>query len=108
THLIEVDAHRRVGSALLHLGTIEVVERVEGYQRKESLTGASRGSHPLDQPPSSLVTRAIWYTVPPELLEAADVAAELVPSALHASEHAAIGMLPLFAICDRWDVGGVS
>ena len=54
------------------------------------------------------MTRAFWYTVEPEVLEAAGVPVPAWPGALHAVEHAAIGLLPLFTICDRWDVGGVS
>ena len=62
----------------------------------------------LDLPPTRLATRAFWYTVHDHVLEAADLAPRRVPGALHAAEHAGIGMLPLFTICDRWDVGGVS
>jgi DEAD/DEAH box helicase domain-containing protein len=108
THLLEVEATRTVGAARLSLGTAEVVARVVGYQRKESLTGALLGSEPLVLPPASLVTRAFWYVVDPALVAAADIDRARLPSALHAIEHAAIGILPLFAICDRWDVGGVS
>jgi DEAD/DEAH box helicase domain-containing protein len=55
-----------------------------------------------------LVTRAFWYTVDPAVLAAAGVRPRAVPGTLHAAEHAGIGLLPLFTICDRWDVGGVS
>ena len=66
------------------------------------------GTEELDLPPTVLITRAFWYVVEPELLAAAGLAPADWPGTLHAAEHAAIGMLPLFTICDRWDVGGVS
>jgi len=62
----------------------------------------------LEMPAQELVTRSFWYTVAPEVLTDAGVADPDVGGTLHAVEHAAIGMLPLFTICDRWDVGGVS
>jgi DEAD/DEAH box helicase domain-containing protein len=108
TRLLDTDLHRAVGAAGLSLGTAEVISRVVGYQRKETLSSTLVASEPLDLPPSSLVTRAIWYVVDPALADTAGVERCQLPSALHAVEHAAIGILPLFAICDRWDVGGVS
>jgi DEAD/DEAH box helicase domain-containing protein len=66
------------------------------------------GEHPLDLPPRSLATKAIWWTMPVEELAAAGVDEATIPGAAHAAEHAAIGMLPLFATADRWDIGGVS
>src|SRR5207237_10124303 len=62
----------------------------------------------LDLPPSRLITRAFWWEIDPSVLGRARVAPGDWPGTLHAAEHAAIGMLPLFTICDRWDVGGVS
>lgn len=108
TRLLEVDARRPVGRALLHLGTVEVESRVVGYQRKDSLTGAVVATEALVLPPGCLVTRGIWYVVEEDVVARAGIEMARLPSALHAAEHAAIGMLPLFAICDRWDVGGVS
>jgi DEAD/DEAH box helicase domain-containing protein len=104
--LLEVEAVRQVGAVQLHLGSVEVCSRVVGYQRKEVLTGALVAAEPLELPETVLQTRAVWWVLPPEV--AAAVAPEQLPGALHAAEHAAIGMLPLFAICDRWDVGGLS
>jgi DEAD/DEAH box helicase domain-containing protein len=90
------------------LGAVEVHQQVTGYQRKDSLSGKSLGMEELDLPPSTLRTRAFWYVVPEAVLTDAGIDRSAVPGALHAAEHAAIGMLPLFTICDRWDVGGVS
>jgi DEAD/DEAH box helicase domain-containing protein len=106
--LLEVDDARAVGGALLHLGAVEVSSRVVGYHRKDALTGALVAVEALELPTSTLVTRAVWYVLPAEVVAAAAVDGDRLPGALHAAEHAAIGMLPLFAICDRWDVGGLS
>ena len=106
--LLEVDHERPAGRAHLHLGGVEVSSRVVGYQRKDSLTGAVVASEGLELPTSTLITRALWYVLPPEVVDRAGIDPSQLPGALHAAEHAAIGMLPLFAICDRWDVGGLS
>jgi DEAD/DEAH box helicase domain-containing protein len=102
------EARRRVGRFEVGLGPVDVHQTVTGYQRKDTLTGESLGVTPLDLPTSTLTTRAFWYLVPDALLAAAGVDRADAPGALHAAEHAGIGVLPLFTICDRWDVGGVS
>jgi DEAD/DEAH box helicase domain-containing protein len=110
--IVGCDAHRPVGGGAagleVGLGAVEVHQQVTGYQRKDSLTGRSLGHERLELPASTLRTRAFWYVVPAGVLAAAGIAGADVPGALHAAEHAAIGVLPLFTICDRWDVGGVS
>jgi len=106
--VLDVDRCRSVGRAGLHLGSIEVASQVVGYQRKDASSGEVLGTEPLDLPPSRLVTRGVWYTIEPADLAQARVAPGSWPGTLHAVEHAAIGILPLFTICDRWDVGGVS
>ncbi len=88
-------------------GTVRVTSQVTGFLRRLP-SGEVLGTHPLDLPERSLTTKAVWWTVPEEVLAAAGVEATVVPGALHAAEHAAIGMLPLVATSDRWDVGGVS
>jgi DEAD/DEAH box helicase domain-containing protein len=102
------DARQTAGPLEVGLGEVEVTQQVTGFQRKDTLTGRSLGTEALDLPPSTLRTRAFWYVVPDRLLDGAGIDPMAVPGALHAAEHAAIGVLPLFAICDRWDVGGVS
>jgi DEAD/DEAH box helicase domain-containing protein len=106
--ILTEDDRTRVGRALLHLGAVEVSEQVIGYRRKNLFTGEALGDEELDLPPTTLETRAFWYTIEPSVLGRAGVAPAAAPGTLHAAEHAAIGMLPLFTICDRWDVGGVS
>ena len=106
--VLAVDRSRSVGRATLHLGSIEVASQVTGYQRKDATTGEVLGTEVLELPATRLQTRGVWYTVTPAELTAAGVEASRWPGTLHAVEHAAIGILPLFTICDRWDVGGVS
>ncbi len=95
------------GSVGIALGEVEVTSQVVGYLRRLP-SGAVLDQIPLDLPARRLRTRAVWYTVSSALLTTAGLDAARVPGALHAAEHAAIGLLPLFAVCDRWDIGGVS
>ncbi len=88
-------------------GTVDVTSQVVGFLRRLP-SGEVLGEEPLDLPASTLRTRAVWWTMPLELLTSAGVAEADVPGAAHAAEHAAIGMMPLVATCDRWDIGGVS
>ena len=88
-------------------GTVRVTTQVTGFLRRLP-SGEVLGTHLLDLPERALTTKAVWWTVPEDVLTAAGVAPASVPGALHAAEHAAIGMLPLVATSDRWDVGGVS
>jgi DEAD/DEAH box helicase domain-containing protein len=106
--VLGLDRWRPIGRALLNLGAIEVASQVIGYQRKDVSTGEVLATESLDLPPSRLVTRGVWYTIDPRELTAAGIASSRWAGTLHAVEHAAIGILPLFTICDRWDVGGVS
>jgi len=97
-----------VGGAVVHLGAVEVRSHVIAYQRKQQSTNRVIEVCELDLPERALVTRACWYTVPAEAMERAGIAPGRVMGTVHAAEHGLIGMLPLFTICDRWDVGGVS
>ncbi|MCQ4614167.1 DEAD/DEAH box helicase [Corynebacterium pseudogenitalium] len=86
---------------------VEVTDRVTGYVVR--LADGSVSEHiPLDLPAQHLETRAVAYTIDPLVLDSLGISAGEVPGALHAAEHAAIGLLPLIATCDRWDIGGVS
>ncbi|WP_407642525.1 DEAD/DEAH box helicase [Actinomadura craniellae] len=91
------------GAATLHFGSVEVTRQVVAYQMRRQPSGTVLGEKPLDLPPRTLRTRAVWWTLPSPDLAEADLA-----GAAHAAEHASIGLLPLFATCDRWDIGGVS
>ncbi len=97
-----------VGRATLHLGRVEVTTQVTGYRTLSTLGHRVLGRYELDLPASELRTTAMWWTFDDDLVDDAGVNEVALPGALHAAEHAAIGILPLFTICDRWDVGGVS
>ena len=103
-----VDADVAWGPLTLSFGTVEVSTQVIGYDKRRLPDFELLGSEELDLPARSLVTKGVWWTAPPEVVAAAGITVEQLPGALHAAEHAAIGLLPLLATCDRWDLGGVS
>ncbi|MFF7648549.1 DEAD/DEAH box helicase [Streptomyces sp. NPDC007983] len=96
------------GDARLCFGSVEVTNQVVSFLRRKLITGEVLGETKLDLPPRTLRTRAVWWTVTEDQLEEARVHPQALGGALHAAEHASIGILPLFATCDRWDIGGVS
>jgi DEAD/DEAH box helicase domain-containing protein len=106
--LLGTDRSQEWGGARLCFGSVAVTRQVVGFLRTRVLTGEVIAEVPLDLPPRLLRTRAVWWTAPEDLLSAAGLAPAEVSGAVHAAEHAAIGLLPLVATCDRWDVGGVS
>jgi DEAD/DEAH box helicase domain-containing protein len=106
--VLATDIEEPWGEARIHFGSVEVTHQVVSYLRRRLITGEVLGETKLDLPPRTLRTRAVWWTVTDEQLGAARIHPEELPGALHAAEHASIGLLPLFATCDRWDIGGVS
>jgi DEAD/DEAH box helicase domain-containing protein len=97
---------RRAGLELA-FGEIEVTEQVVGYERKTISSQEKIELVPLDCPPSSFLTEAIWFVPEPWQLEGLDAMPKLLGT-LHAAEHALIAMLPLWTMSDRWDIGGLS
>jgi DEAD/DEAH box helicase domain-containing protein len=106
--VVAEDAARPLGPGRLSQGRVRVTHQVVGFLRRAVPGGEPLGEEPLDLPARSLDTVAVWWTLPPDLLATVDLAPADLPGAAHAAEHAAIGLLPLFATCDRWDIGGVS
>jgi DEAD/DEAH box helicase domain-containing protein len=96
------------GEAEVSFGEVRVTRQVTGFVRRRADTGAPLGDTPLDLPPRHLLTRAVWWTVSAAGRDQLAAASVDLGGAAHAAEHAAIGLLPLFATCDRWDIGGVS
>lgn len=106
--VLETDAEIPWGDGRLCYGSVEVTNQVVSFLRRRLITGEVLGETKLDLPPRTLRTRAVWWTVTEDQLDAARINPEQLGGALHAAEHASIGMLPLFATCDRRDIGGVS
>ncbi|WP_241780606.1 DEAD/DEAH box helicase, partial [Streptomyces wadayamensis] len=106
--VLETDAEISWGDGRLCYGSVEVTNQVVSFLRRRLITGEVLGETKLDLPPRTLRTRAVWWTVTEDQLDAARINPEQLGGALHAAEHASIGMLPLFATCDRRDIGGVS
>lgn len=105
--ILDVDDMRHYQGLQVASCQVEVFHQVTSYLRRLD-TGEILDSVELDYPPQRLVTRAVAYTMPESTLRSWGVGSDIAPGALHAAEHAAIGMLPLIATCDRWDIGGVS
>lgn len=106
--ILSTDRVAAWGDAQVCVGDVEVTSQVVGFARRRMGTGEILGREPLDMPQRTLRTRGTWWTVSEE--QVARLASEGIDlgGAAHAAEHAAIGLMPLIATCDRWDIGGVS
>jgi DEAD/DEAH box helicase domain-containing protein len=96
------------GPASVSFGEVLVTRQVVSYARRSTETGLTLGEDVLELPERRLPTRAVWWTIGAGQRAELAAAGLDLPGAAHAAEHASIGLLPLVAACDRWDVGGVS
>ena len=96
------------GPASVSFGEVDVVRQVTSFTRRNPETGQPLGEEALDLPPRALRTRAVWWTISDGQREELLRRGVDLAGAAHAAEHTAIGLLPLFAACDRMDIGGVS
>jgi DEAD/DEAH box helicase domain-containing protein len=103
----EVAAEREILGVRLLFGRVTVTEQVVAYQRRAVGSGAILDLVPLEAPPTTFDTEAVWFLPGSALLEPLKDLPSLL-AALHAAEHALIALLPLWAMCDRWDIGGLS
>ncbi len=116
--ILTVEEEVTWGDARLCLGEVEVTSQVVGFVRRRVATGELLGQESLTMPERTLRTRGVWWTVSDEQVASliagggVGIATESggidIAGAAHAAEHASIGLMPLVATCDRWDIGGVS
>ncbi len=107
TWIEKTETRRESCGVTLCYGEVKVTEQVLGYQRKDITTNQAVDLIPLLMPPSEFRTQALWYELDYRLLESDLPVGDLL-GALHATEHGQIAVLPLLAMCDRWDIGGLS
>jgi DEAD/DEAH box helicase domain-containing protein len=106
--IVQSTQSKPVGTTTAYLGKVRVTEQVIGYRRKQQFTETVLDEEFLDLPPTSFDTVALWFDVPATIAQRIASLRLDFHGGLHAVEHAAIGLLPLFAMCDRWDIGGLS
>jgi len=92
----------------VYLGNVDVTTTVIGFKKKRQFTEEVIGEESLDLPPQNFPTQALWFDLPRRAVDKIAESGLDFHGGLHACEHAAIGILPLFALCDRNDIGGVS
>jgi DEAD/DEAH box helicase domain-containing protein len=99
-------SEQRLGLELT-FGRVSVTEQVIAYQRKSIRTQETMETVALSLPETTFQTEAVWFVPTPEQLDGLTEMPKLLGS-LHAAEHSLIALLPLWAMCDRWDIGGLS
>lgn len=108
TEILVVLASKPVGNFLAKLGRLRVTEYITGYEKRRLFTQELLDTNPLDLPPQTFETLGFWIEIEPLLARRIQDARLHFMGGIHAVEHAAISMFPLFALCDRNDIGGIS
>ncbi len=107
TYIEQVRERRETGGVALSFGIVSVTEQVVAYQKKHLSDHSVIDLLALDLPEQEFVTQALWYELPEPFLRD-DFPLDVLQGSLHAAEHGQIAVLPLIAMCDRWDIGGLS
>ena len=98
---------RSVLGVELSFGIVSVTEEVVAFQKKRVSDHEVLDLLPLELPQQHFVTQALWYELPEPLLRE-EFPLDVLQGSIHAAEHGQIAVLPLIAMCDRWDIGGLS
>ncbi|PYI39086.1 helicase [Arthrobacter psychrolactophilus] len=106
--VLESNKNEVWGPVEMHFGPVQVRTQVVSFQRKAIISNEVLGEEPLELEARDLFTKAVWFTLDNQTMLSGGLVEPQFPGALHAAEHAMIGLLPLVASSDRWDVGGVS
>lgn len=104
----ETYASKELGSTVAYFGSVVVTTQVVGFKQKQMFTDEALGQFDIDLPEQTFETEAVWYPVPYPAVHQLEKKELDLAGGVHAVEHASIGLLPLFALCDRNDIGGVS
>jgi DEAD/DEAH box helicase domain-containing protein len=107
TYIEEVARQRMLGTVELNFGMVSVTEEVIAFQKKRVSDHEVLDLLPVELPEQRFATQALWYVLPESLLKE-EFPLDVLQGSLHAAEHAQIAVLPLIAMCDRWDIGGLS
>ncbi len=107
TAIVRLLDRREALGVALSFGEVSVTDTVLAYQRRSVSDHVPLDLVALDLPPTSFATQALWFELDAGTL-AETIPLEALLGALHATEHAQIAVLPLIAMCDRWDIGGLS
>lgn len=106
--IIKANLEKAANGVVVNLGEVKVTTTVLGFKKKRILTEEVIGEEPLTLPSHTFPTVALWFDIPHQVEKKLTIARLDLTGGLHAVEHAAIALLPLFALCDRNDIGGVS
>jgi len=108
TEILDEVARKKIASFVVHIGKVKVTETFHSYERRRLYSQELLSVEPLELPPQSYTTQAIWFEISPEIPQRLAAHERHYMGGIHAVEHAAISLVPLFALCDRGDVGGIS
>ncbi|MFW6334471.1 MAG: DEAD/DEAH box helicase [Desulfosalsimonas sp.] len=108
TEILEEYSRKKVGSSVTGFGRIRVTDQVTGYEKRQIRDRKRINIFPLDLPPQMFETEGMWFSVPEAVQKEAERRQMHFMGGIHAVEHAAIGICPLFVLCDRDDLAGIS
>ena len=106
--ILEQYSSKEFGETIAYFGSVRVTTQIIGFKQKQFFGDEVLGTFDLDLPERIFETEAVWYPVPSALVALLERKQLDLAGGVHALEHASISLLPLFALCDRNDIGGVS
>ena len=108
TRVLRVYKHKAVAATTVYLGEVHISTSVVGFKRRTRITREVLGEEYVDLPTQSYDTVGVWFDIPEDTVRYIRAQRLDLAGGLHAVEHAAIGVLPLYALCDRNDIGSIS